>query len=443
WDTHVHVTQWAQTVGRLDVSGAGTATEVLRPVAEELHAEDRPPGAPLIGFGFRDALWPDEPRVADLDAVAGRTPVVLISADVHCGWLSSTAMDLLGVPRSPGLIREHEWFDVLARLGDLPGAPLTAALQRAMQAAAARGVVGVVDMEWAPNHRCWPERLDAGLDLLRVRTGVYPDHLEEVLHAGLRTGRPLPGGRGLLTMGPLKIISDGSLNTRTAFCHAPYATGDPAHPRGQQTVPVAELVDLLGRARAGGLQAAVHAIGDGANTLALDAFARSGAAGSVEHVQLVRPEDVERMALLGVTASVQPAHLLDDRDVTEELWPGRTDRVFVLREMLEAGVHLTLGSDAPVAPLDPWLAMAAAVHRSADDRPPWHPEQHLSPAQALAASTDGWGTLAEGAPGDVALLDADPLADADAGSAAAAGRLRGMQVAATVVAGRLTHDTVR
>jgi predicted amidohydrolase YtcJ len=102
-------------------------------------------------------------------------------------------------------------------------------------------------------------------------------------------------------------------------------------------------------------------------------------------------------------------------------------------------VVLALGSDAPVAPLDPWLAMAAAVHRSADERAPWNEAESLTPAEALAASTDGQPTLGVGSRGDIVLLDADPLGSA-ADSAEAARILRGMPVAATFVAGHLTHS---
>jgi predicted amidohydrolase YtcJ len=101
-------------------------------------------------------------------------------------------------------------------------------------------------------------------------------------------------------------------------------------------------------------------------------------------------------------------------------------------------VTLAMGSDAPVAGLDPWLAMAAAVHRSADERAPWNPAQALTAAQALAASTDGQATVAAGNRGDVVLLEDDPVRAAG-GSAAVAKHLRGMRVAATFVAGRATH----
>ena len=142
-----------------------------------------------------------------------------------------------------------------------------------------------------------------------------------------------------------------------------------------------------------------------------------------------------------MTASVQPAHLLDDRDVTERLWPDRGGRCFALRWMLDAGVPLAMGSDAPVARLDPWLAMAAAVHRSADDREPWHPEQAITPREAFAASTDSWGTIAAGHPADLVLLDADPLTPSE-DPAAAARHLRQASVAQTWVAGESVHDAL-
>lgn len=248
---------------------------------------------------------------------------------------------------------------------------------------------------------------------------------------GLRTGDVL-GEDPLLTMGPLKVISDGSLNTRTAWCCAPYAGSD--H-HGAPNLSEAELRSLLARATDHGLDVAVHAIGDAAVARVLDVFAATGARGGVEHAQLMSREDVRRMAALGVAASVQPAHLLDDRDLTGRTWPDRADRCFMLRSMLDAGVRLRLGSDAPVAPLDPWLAMAAAVHRSADAREPWHPEQAITAAEALDASVADGLPVHPGLPADLVLLDADPLAAFDS-TAAVADHLRSIPIVATWIAGR-------
>ncbi|PFG39162.1 hypothetical protein ATJ97_1657 [Georgenia soli] len=461
WDQHVHLTQWAQTLTRLDVSAARSAAEALELLAAHLAAV--PPAGhapvreePVLAYGFRHATWADRPTLSALDAVAGGRPVVLLSGDVHSGWVSTRARTLLGLPvpsgadvaDDDGLVRENEWFAALGRLAELPGPDPAEGLREAMRHAAARGVVGVTDMEWARNELDWPGRVAAGLDLLRIRTATYADHLDAVLAAGLRTGDPLPGGRGLLTMGPLKVISDGSLNTATAHTLHAYAhPHDAAHPHGVQNVPAGELAELARRATAGGLEVAIHAIGDAAVAIALDAIEAAGARGSVEHAQLLAPDQPARFARLGVVASVQPAHLLDDRDVSERTWPGSGARSFPLRSLLDAGARLAFGSDAPVAPLDPWLAMAAAVHRSGDEREPWHPEQQISAAEALAASTGGAGTLRPGSRGDVVLLDADPLAPprppggagAAGTSAAVAAHLRATPVAATFVAGRATH----
>jgi predicted amidohydrolase YtcJ len=346
---------------------------------------------------------------------------------------------------------EAEWFAAYGRLVTLVGAEQTspAAYRRTLEAAAALGVTGIVDFEFSGGAADWAERFADGCDLLRIRMATYGDGLDEVLGLGLRTGDPLPGctlpgAAGSVTMGPLKVISDGSLNTRTAWCCEPYADGSGL---GAANQTADELRELMVRARAGGLEVATHAIGDAAVREAMDCYTATGAAGSIEHAQLIRRDDVRRMAGLGLRASVQPAHLLDDRDATEKVWPDRGDRSFALRWMLDDGVTLALGSDAPVSPLDPWLAMAAAVHRSGDERDAWHPEQAISPREALAASVDGAGTVRSGSPADLALLDADPLPSGDPGdpgdpadTAAQAAALRAMTVSATWVGGSLVHD---
>ncbi|MGC8635116.1 MAG: amidohydrolase family protein [Candidatus Limnocylindrales bacterium] len=442
WDGHVHMRQWALDATRLNLRGTSGPEHVVRIVADHVAALPVDRAAEVItGFGYRSATWPRRPTVAELDAVSGGHPVVLVSGDAHNGWLNSRALALLGVPQRATVLDEAEWFEVFGRLGTLPGAD--AQVERGYRVvlarAAAAGVVGVTDMEFGPGFREWPERYARGLDLIRVRTSVYPELLDEAVEAGLRTGAPLPGGGDQLTMGPLKIIADGSLNTRTAYCDAPYADAAMLdHPRGKLNYSPAELRRLLARARAHGLEAAVHAIGDAAAGIVLDAFEATGASGSIEHAQLLRWADIPRMARLGVRAGVHPAHLLDDRDVAEQCWPDRTERCFALRAMADAGVVLTMGSDAPVSPLDPWLGMAAAVHRSADERAPWHPEQSLTAGEALAASTDGQGTLVAGSRGDIVLLDDDPLG-AGPDPVEAAERLRRMHVGATFVAGRPTH----
>lgn len=447
WDQHVHMGQWAAVERRLDVAGTDGPEGVLALVRAHL---DRTPetdetrGTLVEGFGWRLGGWSRLPTTRELDEVCGERPVVLISGDCHGGWLSSAAYRALGEPVRPGHVDEDEWFAMWARLGDLPQdeRAVRDSTANVLRGAAARGVVGVVDLEYGGEPwRSWPRWVAAGFDELRIRPATYPVGLGAVLRDGLRTGDVLDDA-GLVTMGPLKVISDGSLNTRTAWCCEPFVTPDPLpEPYGKRNVAPEDLTELLRRAAAGGLEAAVHAIGDAALTDALTAYAASGARGTIEHAQLVQLDDLPRMAALGVAASVQPAHLLDDRDTMEAIWPDRVERCFAFAAMRDAGVELRLGSDAPVAPLDPWEAMAAAVHRSADERAPWAPEQALSPWHALVASTDGqWLRVGERA--DLALLAEDPFVDVDvldaAATAEAAARLRGAQVLTTLVAGRST-----
>ncbi|QZY28973.1 amidohydrolase [Nocardioides coralli] len=440
WDQHVHLGQWSLASIRLDLGAARSAQQAVAMVSARL-AEW--PDLPVIGWGHRPTDWPEDPVVSMLDALDTDQPVILIAGDGHHAWLNSVALMALAMPLREGVVAEAEWFRAYGRLASVLGDDGTGpeAYLRTMEAAAAMGVVGLTDFEFSGGHEDWADRFTAGAGLLRIRMATYADGLDGVIEAGLRTGDRLPGCDDRARMGPLKIISDGSLNTKTAWCCEPYAGPSPlGFPHGHPNQTPEELRELLRRAHDHGLSVAVHAIGDRAVGDALDAFEETGAQGSIEHAQLVRREDVRRMAELGITASVQPAHLYDDRDVTERLWPGRGDRSFALRWMLDDGVRLAMGSDAPVARLDPWLAMAAAVHRSADDREAWHPEQAITPQEALAASTDGWGTVAAGHPADLVLVEADPLAAYD-DPAKAARHLRdvGEQVVATWVAGDLVH----
>lgn len=431
WDEHVHFSQWAMTAPRLDVSSAQSAREAVEAVRGRLAASGRST-ATLVGYGFRDGLWPDEPTTALLDEVSPERPVVLVSGDLHCAWVNSAALRRYGIAHQEGLIREDPCFELVTALGAMTDAELDGLVGDAVSAAAARGVVGVVDLEMRWNVDDWVRRVGGGASSLRVETGVYRDHLDRAIGAGLRSGDELPGGGGLVRMGPLKVLIDGSLNTRTAFCEHPYADHDG---RGVLTVDPVELDALLARAADAGIRSTVHAIGDAAASIALDALGRVGG-GRIEHAQLVADADVPRFARLGVTASVQPAHALDDREVAEHYWPGRTDRAFALRSLIDSGATVVLGSDAPVAPLDPWVAISAAVWRARPGEQPWHPEQRISVPEALVASTRTrrLRPLA-GDPADLVVVERDPLA-------ADAEQLRTMPVAATLLAGRITHGVL-
>ena len=303
---------------------------------------------------------------------------------------------------------------------------------------AQQGLVGVVDLTMGHNLDAWHRRVQKGWRHTRVEVGTYALQLDEVLAAGYRTGEAIDP-LGLTTMGPLKIISDGTLTARTAYCHLPYVKsgiGDPiqGHEHGQRVTDQFYLLMLMQQALDHGLECAVHAIGDRANTEVLDAFAQIGVKGSIEHAQLLQPTDVERMAQLGLRASVQPGHLLDDRDSIDLLWgPERAGRAFPWADMARNGVDIRLGSDAPIAPIDPWGAIETAVRRTHAAREPWHPEQSLTLSQALMASTHGVTELVPGGAADLVALPGNPFEyETDL--------LHTMSPLLTMTAGRLTWD---
>jgi predicted amidohydrolase YtcJ len=424
WDQHVHSSMWAQQSQRLDLSHTTSATEVAVTIATSVLAHT---DGLIVGQGFRDALWPDQPTRALLDSAVSDIAVVLVSGDLHSCWLNSLALERFGFYGHPtGFLREEEAFAVGSELSRVDPEILDVWIHDGAKEAASRGVVGIVDLEMTWEFDNWRRRMLAGFDLFRVRVGVYPRFLERAIAEGLTTGQRLAP---LLEVGPFKVITDGSLNTRTAYCIDPYP-GDGDN-RGMLNIPTDELIDWMRTASAAGLSPAIHAIGDDANRLALDAFEAVGCRGRIEHAQLLSPQDFPRFAALGIAASVQPEHAMDDRDVADAYWAGRTDRTIALRRLLDAGAELLMGSDAPVAPLDPWATIAAAVSRSRDGREPWHPEQCITVAEALHASTQS--TISVGEVADIVVTQKNPLD-------CSGDELRAMRVDATILDGRFTHN---
>ncbi|HWI30874.1 MAG TPA: amidohydrolase family protein [Microbacterium sp.] len=433
WDHHVHVVQWSLASQRQPLGQAQSAAHAARIMGGATVLAD----GRRVGTGFRDALWLDIPSLELLDAATGDIPTYLINADVHSVWLNSAALRREGhAIDGIGMLREAQAFEISRRLNAVD--PIAGdRLVSAMAAdAASRGVVGIVDLDMAWNEDAWARRLAGGFDALRVEFGIYPEFLDRAIAEGLRTGDLARGTTSeLAAVGPLKVITDGSLGTRTAACSHPYP-GDPRN-HGLLNVPPEALVELMTRATGAGLGCAIHAIGDVANSHALDAFALTGATGTIEHAQLVAHADIPRFARLGVGASVQPEHAIDDRDLTDAIWAGQTALPYPLRALADSGAALLFGSDAPVSPLDPWAAVAAAVFRTRDGREPWRPDQRLDLVTALAASTHGGSgeraaRIEPGRVADLALCESDP-------ARATEPELRAMRVAATMLGGRLTH----
>jgi predicted amidohydrolase YtcJ len=431
WDHHVHALQWALTADRVPLGAIESAREAATVMGAAAVSDGR-----RVGSGFRDGLWPDEPTLQLLDATTGAVPTYLVNADVHSVWLNSAAFRREGFePVASGMLREEDAFEISRRLNAVAPEIADRAVERMARTAAARGIVGMVDLDMTWNDEPWQRRAARGFDTLRVSYGTYPQQLDRAIAEGLRTGDPVRGALDdLVRVGPFKAITDGSLGTRTAACahHYPGEAGN----HGLLTVAPDELVEMMTRATAAGLECAIHAIGDVANTHALDAFALSGAVGTIEHAQLVAHADIPRFARLGVAASVQPEHALDDRDMTDAVWAEQSAQPYPLRALADAGANLRFGSDAPVAPLDPWAAMASAVFRTRDGRDAWQPHQRVDIGMAIAASTVGGSTapaeISPGARADLVIVGANPLTADERG-------LRAMPVRTTLLAGRITH----
>lgn len=409
WDEHVHAEQWALASRRLKISQTAAPDEILDTVATQLAGIPVTPSEGIIqGFGLRASRWTANPSAADLDAVTAGRPVALVSADLHSTWCNSPALEKLGMAGRPGFLTEADSFAAQIKLARVPAQALNGWLDECCRRAASRGVVGIRDMEFSSSIDVWLARQRGGRCPMRVQVAVYPDRIEEAIRRGLATEECAEPG-SMVAMGPLKIIVDGSISTRSAWCRRPYPGASGPDGAGVDVVSPEELVALMGRARDAGLRPAVHAIGDLAVSTVLDAFGRCRTGGTLEHAQLVDDADLPRFAALGVTASVQPAHLIDDRDATDVIWADRAERSFRFRDLLDAGASLAMGSDAPVSPVDPWLAIRVAVERTGDSRPGWHLEQAISMSEALLASTHGVGAVQPGGLADLVALDIDPL----------------------------------
>ncbi|MBJ7321888.1 MAG: amidohydrolase family protein [Rhodococcus sp.] len=428
-DSHVHLTQWAAARRRIDVGPASSAADA----AALVFPYARTAGDSVVrANGFRDAQWPDEPHKDLLENALPGVRVALTSMDLHTLWLSPALLRDLGIDHPTGVLRDVDGLEAVMALEALEDpAELDRAVLDATAALAVRGVTGVVDFEFADNRTVWDRRLSAGSPAVRVDTTVWPQWLDEALDRGERTG-DVSAVSDMIRRGPLKVMLDGSLNTRTACCHDRYPGVDGDNAYGLLLETHDGLYELVSRAARGGITSAVHAIGDRANGVALDAFERAGCGGRIEHAQQLVPEDIARFAALGVAASVQPQHAMADRDIAEDLWAGRRSVAYGYGSLHRSGATLLFGSDAPVSPPEPLAGVAAAVFRTDDDRPPWHAEESVPLGAALRAASGGRGALRVGDVADIVVLEEHPVHRS-------AHDLADTEVRATICAGLLTH----
>ncbi len=455
FDAHVHFMWWGFQLDQVDLRNCATPDEALEMIRR--HAASLASGRWLVGGRFDKNRWGRWPTAKELDRATAGRPTVLRSKDGHSSWLNSAALRAAAIttatatPPGGAIFRDpsgaptgilQETANELAQRVIPPptDAECDAAILRAQAEALRRGVTGFEDLEQASAYAAF-KRLHARGDLaMRVVMGI-PHHALEPAAALLTQGAPPVGTGGApfdfvaalangmrtgdgddwLRLGHLKIFADGALGSQTAALEEPYEGTDS---RGILTIEPEVLSRDVARAAANGLAVAIHAIGDRAVHVALDAIAPTRSRATelrqrVEHVQLVREADLVRFAALGVIASMQPIHATSDRDLADRHWgPRRTPRAYPWRALLASGATLAFGSDAPVEPIDPLLGIHAAVARARpQDGLPWHPEQRLDLREALAAYSAGgaygtgrerhFGTLAVGKRCDATVLDRD------------------------------------
>ena len=279
-----------------------------------------------------------------------------------------------------GVLREEAAGGSRSGTWSSPTRTYLEAMRAGVRVANARGVTAVHDKDgWLGALRLWRRLDERGQLTLRVWQSIPHDLVGAAAAIGLRSGFGSP----MLRLGYLKVFMDGTLGSQTALL---------LDGSGVQITSGEELAEIVRRGAEAGFPVAVHAIGDGANREALDAFestrdvwAPLGLRQRIEHAQLLAPEDVaplRRARRRG--CSVQFSHAPSDRDLAERFWAGKTDGAYAYRSLLDSGAVVANGSDAPIEELDPLAGIRAGVRRTIDGRPAWRPEQAVTVEQAFA-----------------------------------------------------------
>jgi len=476
-DAHVHFEGFSLSRQRVDLDEASTVEEVLDRIvlyAEQL--QNRPQSSDseqwLQGRGWAQDAWqkPAFPTAAHLDQIVSHMPVYLRHKSGHAAWINTKTMKLAGItaatPDPPGGQIQRDaaglptgilFEDAMLLVKEHIPAPTLSEISRAMLDAQTYcwqvGLTGVHDFD---GRSCFQalqilhQRHQLGL---RVVKNIPFKRLDHAIGVGLRSGF----GDEWLRIGGIKFFADGALGSRTAAMVEPYQNEPDNY--GITVTDKEEMMAGASQASAHGLSVTVHAIGDRANHDVLDVFAavRQEERGQehhhqlrhrIEHVQLLHPGDLQRLAQLNIIASMQPIHATSDMDVAAAYWGERTQFSYAWRTMLESGATLVFGSDAPVERIDPLPGIHAAVTRrnaaGSPGKDGWHPEQKLTLQETIyaftqaAAITSGQekhqGSITPGKLADLTIFDQD-IFDLPQDELLQVG------IAGTVVAGEFKHRT--
>ena len=442
-DAHSHLAGLGEALEQVDLTGAATFEEVVRRVREA--AGRLPAGSWIGGRGWDQNLWPDQrfPHHRALSAAVPDHPVWLTRVDGHAALVNARAMEILEIgaatpdPAGGRFLRDGGGgsgltgvlIDNAMQVESRLPAPSAADLERRLAAAARhcveRGLTTVTDMGVAdPTIEAYRALRRAGR--LPLRAALFLTDDAGLLARWQARGPELDPEARLLVRG-VKLYADGALGSRGAALLEPY--GDDPGNLGLLVASGEHLADVARASLAAGFQVGIHAIGDRGAVVALDAMEaalggpRPEARFRLEHAQVTRPQDIARLARLGIVASMQPTHATSDMPWADErLGQRRLPRAYAWRQVLDAGGRLALGSDFPVEAADPRLGLYAAVTRQDRQGRPeggWLPAERLTREEALRGFTldaawslflDGEvGSLAPGKRADLVVFARDPM----------------------------------
>jgi predicted amidohydrolase YtcJ len=413
-DIHFHYYDWA--LGRLslnlaDVKSMAELVNAVRSVTAQ-----KAPGQWILGLGFNESEWPRKslPTRQELDAAAPDHPVFLLRCDLHLAVANSMALAKAGIDadtpdppegiisressgRPNGILRELAVNLVKNILPEHRQQDILTALAAGIPVLHSMGITGIEDIrlmggiEGATAFRCWQLLRQSGDLALRCWVSIAGEHLDEAVALGLRTGF----GDDYLRIGHVKYFADGGMGARTAWMIEPYLDAE----YGLPLISMEAFRDALFKADRAGLAAAVHAIGDRTNRELIRIFenleigrtryssaAPPAIAHRMEHVQMIRPEDLPRLAKLKLTACVQPHNLVLDMNMIDDCVGPRGEYTYAFRDLLDAGIQMCLSSDAPVCDPSPLVNIHAAVTRCRRNGTPaggWYPRQKISVEEAV------------------------------------------------------------
>jgi len=376
-----------------------------------------PKGRWITGGDWDHEGWtpPHLPTRSMIDDATPENPVFVNRLDGHMALANSLALRLAGITRDTpdppggtivrdargeptGILKDAAMDPVYRVLPDASHDEIVDAIRAAVRCAAENGVTSIQDMSASPAILAAYQDLLARNELTVRIYGFQPlGSWERLASIGLRAGF----GNDKLKIGGMKGFADGSLGSTTALFFSPYndapsTSGIPS----EEMIPESKMLANIIGADSAGLQIGIHAIGDRANQIVLDMFDQAAKHNGardrrfrIEHAQHLRKQEIESFEHQGVIASMQPYHAIDDgRWADKRIGSERAKGTYAFRSLLDKGVTLAFGSDWSVAPMDPLMGIYAAVTRSTlDGKHPngWVPEQKISPAEAIKASTLG------------------------------------------------------